>query len=78
MQNGGSVKGFRSSSEELKRQMTEALLKIADPHRFKQRYGSAHPFYIAVGDGNHSLAAAKSLWAPAASLCSSLAKPRLA
>jgi hypothetical protein len=42
--------------------MTSAFEKLADKEVFKTRYNSDNPFFIAIGDGNHSLAAAKAYW----------------
>ncbi|HEY1327621.1 MAG TPA: DUF1015 domain-containing protein [Casimicrobiaceae bacterium] len=64
MQGGGHVAGYAvdpSGSERL----TNALHALADPQRFAQRYGvpAGTPVMLfAMGDGNHSLATAKSCW----------------
>ena len=62
MKGGGSVAAYRSDAPELLERFVGAFERIADPAAFKERYGSSHPFFVAVGDGNHSLAAAKSMW----------------
>jgi hypothetical protein len=62
MLGGGSIEAFRPDSALLIEQFSESMERLADPARFEERYGSRDPFFIAVGDGNHSLAAAKSLW----------------
>ncbi len=62
MKGGGSVAAYRSQSPELAEQLVAAFELVADPVGFERRYQTDHPFFIAVGDGNHSLAAAKSMW----------------
>lgn len=54
--NGGSVKGYRvASSEKIER----AIKSVADKHNNNDDLAS---FFLAVGDGNHSLASAKACW----------------
>jgi hypothetical protein len=52
MKNGGSIKGFAITEENLIIQIAEQLQKIK----------KADGFLFAVGDGNHSLATAKQCW----------------
>ena len=62
MKGGGSVTAYRSDAPDLLEHLVGAFERIADPVAFKSRYNSVHPFFVAIGDGNHSLAAAKSMW----------------
>ena len=57
-QGGGHICGYRVDSHEVE----EKLSALLNPSRLKERYGSETPFLFAVGDGNHSLAAAKECW----------------
>ena len=62
MKNGGSLEAYRIADPERLASMTSAFEKLADPDIFRERYNSNNPFYIAIGDGNHSLASAKAYW----------------
>ncbi len=65
MQNGGHLAGYRVKNEEMENKVAEALDRLAKPEALVQRYnltGGETPFLYAVGDGNHSLATAKSIW----------------
>ena len=45
--------------------MIQALEALAEPESFRQKYGlgaDQSVFLFAMGDGNHSLATAKSIW----------------
>jgi hypothetical protein len=64
MQGGGHVTGHAVDAEHAGRAV-QALAALADPAAFAQRYrvpAGTPPLLFAVGDGNHSLATAKSLW----------------
>jgi hypothetical protein len=64
MQGGGHVAGFAVSAA-LADRAVRALNALADPQAFAARYGvptGTPPMLFAVGDGNHSLATAKSIW----------------
>lgn len=64
MQGGGHVAGYAVGDAESAR-LQQALSALVDPGTFAQRYGVAPgtpPLLFAVGDGNHSLATAKSIW----------------
>jgi hypothetical protein len=64
MQGGGHVAGY-AVSEAQAAQAVRALAALADPAGNARRYGlppGAPPMLFAVGDGNHSLATAKSIW----------------
>jgi hypothetical protein len=60
MQGGGHVKGYFLSSADVAG-VTEALGALITPEAMAERYGDGAlaPLLFAVGDGNHSLAAAK-------------------
>ncbi len=56
MLNGGHVTGYLVDSKEDKEAISKALLKIKDS------LDRENPLLFAMGDGNHSLASAKSSW----------------
>ncbi len=60
MQGGGHIKGYRISPEDIAG-VTAALNALTTPAAMAARYGreDLSPLLFAVGDGNHSLAAAK-------------------
>ncbi len=59
---GGSVRGWFLPIEEIRTDIELSLSALADRHSFSERYGTDDVLLFAVGDGNHSLAAAKSVW----------------
>jgi hypothetical protein len=64
MQNGGHLEGFLVNDAGMKK-YCESAGKPGGPSSFKRRYHlekDETPFLYAVGDGNHSLATAKSIW----------------
>ncbi|MGN1047883.1 MAG: DUF1015 domain-containing protein [Eubacteriales bacterium] len=62
MQKGGHVRGMFIPESEEKR-ITKALSALVLPEQMKKRYGEdCAPLLFAVGDGNHSLATAKSCY----------------
>jgi hypothetical protein len=63
MQNSGALAGFLCDDAESAR-IFEALSKLADREAFNSRYGLSGkaPLLFAVGDGNHSLATAKTCY----------------
>jgi len=64
MPGGGHVAGYAVDAAQGER-IVRSLTALADPRRCTERYGApagSPPMLFAVGDGNHSLAAAKSLW----------------
>ncbi|MFO1297313.1 MAG: DUF1015 domain-containing protein [Rubrivivax sp.] len=64
MLGGGHVAGYAVDAAQGER-IVRSLTALADPRRSSERYGApagSPPMLFAVGDGNHSLAAAKSLW----------------
>jgi hypothetical protein len=60
MLGGGGVSGWALDSEEDWAILADGLETLA--RQSKARYGISDPFLCAVGDGNHSLAAAKAVW----------------
>ncbi len=60
MQNSGHITGYKMSEEASKR-LEERLLALEDIDLFEQKYGvkTKTPLVFAMGDGNHSLATAK-------------------
>ena len=64
MERGGSIRGYLLT-EKQKEQVACALAALADADRFNERFGTEglSPLLFAVGDGNHSLAAAKEVYA---------------
>ena len=64
MKGGGRVAGFAVDRARSKR-AAQALQALASPQAFAARYGvqpETPTMLFAVGDGNHSLATAKSIW----------------
>ena len=63
MLNGGSIVG-RFLSDEAKAAVSNALDALITPEAMEKRYGDATlaPLLFAVGDGNHSLATAKTIY----------------
>ena len=63
MLGGGHLRGYLINSPELEAKIMASLDVLAHEDLQKQKYQlESPPFLFAVGDGNHSLAAAKSLW----------------
>lgn len=63
MLGGGHLRGSLINDLELERKLTSALVRLKDRDLQNQKYGIGNaPLLYAVGDGNHSLAAAKSFW----------------
>ena len=61
---GGRVAGYAVDAAHAARAV-QALQALADPQAFATRYGvplDTPPMLFAMGDGNHSLATAKSIW----------------
>jgi len=62
MQKGGHVTGYEVP-EEIAQKMEQAVKALGCPENQKKKYEDIKaPFVFAVGDGNHSLATAKSVW----------------
>jgi uncharacterized protein YqgQ len=65
MQSSGHLVGRAVNSDQLENQIISELEKLIDPTTFYTKYGVAKDLGLllfAVGDGNHSLATAKSIW----------------
>lgn len=62
MKDSGSVQAYAVNKDEDLEQIANALLELADPKKFSDKYGNDHVLLFAMGDGNHSLATAKSCW----------------
>ncbi|MGN0728668.1 DUF1015 domain-containing protein [Treponema sp.] len=58
MMNSGHISGWAVKSENALEKMFHALEKL----KLRNSDSSGNPFLFAVGDGNHSLAAAKAVW----------------
>lgn len=63
MLGSGHLSGYRLDDASA-RKLAAGLDKLADPETFSRRYGISGyaPLLFAVGDGNHSLAAARACW----------------
>ncbi len=62
MKNGGHITGYKIKDEKSITQIANALHKLADPANFSKKYNAENVLLFAMGDGNHSLATAKSVW----------------
>lgn len=62
LKNGGHVTGYSIADEKSLAGLADALNDLADPDRFFKKYGKKEVLLFAMGDGNHSLATAKSVW----------------
>jgi len=65
MLGSGSLKGSLVADSVQEQRVVQALRKLADPKRFRAHYGVGEDkgvLLFAAGDGNHSLATAKSIW----------------
>ena len=65
MGGSGRITGRLVTDPEVARATLDALLALVTPQAYAARYGlpAASPLLLAVGDGNHSLAAAATIWA---------------
>ena len=62
MLDGGHIKGFAIPNEH-EEQVCKAVNGLASKEAQEEKYGpKKSPLVFAVGDGNHSLATAKSVW----------------
>lgn len=61
MQNSGHLTGYQLGREQQER-VQNAIAALADPARFEKKYPGKPVLLFAVGDGNHSLATAKTCW----------------
>lgn len=63
MEGGGAIRGFAVDDPDSIRSVEAGLAALADPARCASRYGTSGDVLLyAMGDGNHSLAAAKVHW----------------
>jgi hypothetical protein len=63
MAGGGHLRGYHIKDLYIEEQIVKGLQKLTSADWQKNRYGASnHPLLYAVGDGNHSLATAKSIW----------------
>jgi len=65
MMGGGHIEGYQVNDEELLHKIYLGLKNLKSQDTFSKKYGvdsSRRPLLFAVGDGNHSLATAKSCW----------------
>jgi hypothetical protein len=65
MMDSGRLTGFGVGDKKLERGVNQALEKLAEPAAFLKKYGlpaGTAVLLFAMGDGNHSLATAKSIW----------------
>jgi len=65
MMDSGHLAGFRVPRGAAETGVVQALVRLADPAAFARRYGlpAGTPVLLyAMGDGNHSLATAKTIW----------------
>lgn len=61
MQNSGHLTGYQMDLGQQER-VQNAIAALADPVRFEKKYPGKPTLLFAVGDGNHSLATAKTCW----------------
>ena len=64
MQNSGSIQGFLVDHQG-EQEIDSVFQSLCDPNAYSQKYHvdkNVLPLLFAVGDGNHSLATAKSIW----------------
>ncbi len=65
MLDSGHLTGYRVNESELESGVIQSLQSLAEPETFEKKYnlGPQTPVLLfAMGDGNHSLATAKSIW----------------
>jgi len=65
MMNSGHLDGYQVNDDTLLNNIFNSLIKLKSKEIFSEKYGvddSFSPLLFAVGDGNHSLATAKSCW----------------
>ena len=65
MMDSGHLSGYRVNEPEIEGVITQSLQALAAPEAFEKKYdlGPQTPVLLfAMGDGNHSLATAKSIW----------------
>lgn len=62
MLGSGRIRGWKVADSDRLGKLAEALSRLADPEKYRARYGKDDVMLFAVGDGNHSLATAKAVW----------------
>ena len=65
MEGSGHITGHFIKDSETLNSVIDHFAGLLDPEKYQARYGDvdqSHPLLFAVGDGNHSLATAKSIW----------------
>lgn len=65
MMDSGHLAGFHVGDQAVEKEVIQSLRALASPQAFEKKYGlSPHTpvLLFAMGDGNHSLATAKSIW----------------
>ncbi len=65
MMGAGRLAGFRITDQDLEKGIAESLTTLANPDHFIGKYGlkpGTPVLLYAMGDGNHSLATAKTIW----------------
>jgi hypothetical protein len=66
MLGSGHLTGYTLGKEKTREQVMETLHALINPDTFNKKYhlkpGEHEPLLFAMGDGNHSLATAKSIW----------------
>jgi len=65
MLDSGHLTGYQVVDPQVEDGIVQALAALADPIAFRRKYalgGQESVFLFAMGDGNHSLATAKSIW----------------
>lgn len=62
MKGSGHITGYRVSDERTLERIADALAELCSPDSIEAAYGIRTRLLFAIGDGNHSLATAKSCW----------------
>ncbi|MDI6697950.1 MAG: DUF1015 domain-containing protein [Candidatus Saccharicenans sp.] len=65
MFNSGQLRGYLVDRPEVEKMILDGLQRLASPEEFQKKYGLPEKtplLLFAVGDGNHSLATAKTIW----------------
>ena len=62
MQESGKITGYQINDKKLLKNFLSSLKIVANKKNFKQKYNTNDLLLFAIGDGNHSLATAKSNW----------------
>ncbi len=62
MENSGHISGYHVADEDSIQTVFEEFSALADREQFTRRHNRKDVLLFAVGDGNHSLAAAKTVW----------------